>query len=120
MAERSSNSESHTSPETLIATGNSTSSERQVDSDELEFHNSIPPDALTATMDWDPFVANTTRRLSGAQRFFWWNKYWDYGTGISVGLFVYLFSACIPCSIRKGRTGWWPPAAGAIRTASRT
>jgi predicted dehydrogenase len=66
--------------------------ERPVDSDELVFRNSIPPDASTSTIAWDRFVANTTPRPFDAQRFFWWHNYRDYGTGIPGDLFVHLFS----------------------------
>jgi predicted dehydrogenase len=66
--------------------------ERPVDSDELVFRNSIPPDAAPSTIDWERFVANTTRRPFDAQRFFWWHNYRDYGTGIPGDLFVHLFS----------------------------
>jgi predicted dehydrogenase len=66
--------------------------ERPVDSDELVFRNSIPPDASSSTIDWERFVANTTRRPFDAQRFFWWHNYRDYGTGIPGDLFVHLFS----------------------------
>jgi predicted dehydrogenase len=66
--------------------------ERPVDSDELVFRNSIPPDASAATIDWERFVANTTRHPFDAQRFFWWHNYRDYGTGIPGDLFVHLFS----------------------------
>jgi predicted dehydrogenase len=66
--------------------------ERPVDNDELVFRNSIPPDASPSTIDWDRFVANTTRRPFEAQRFFWWHNYRDYGTGIPGDLFVHLFS----------------------------
>jgi hypothetical protein len=78
--------------------------ERPVDSDELVFRNSIPPDASSATIDWDRFVANTTRRPFDAQRFFWWHNYRDYGTGIPGDLFVHLFSG-VALRARLGRTG---------------
>ena len=66
--------------------------ERPVDSDELVFRNSIPPDASASTIDWVRFVANTTHRPFDAQRFFWWHNYREYGTGIPGDLFVHLFS----------------------------
>ena len=66
--------------------------ERPVDSDELVFRNSIPPDASPSTIDWERFVANTTHRPFEAKRFFWWHNYREYGTGIPGDLFVHLFS----------------------------
>jgi predicted dehydrogenase len=66
--------------------------ERPVDTDELVFRNSIPPDASPSTIDWDRFVANTTRRPFNAQQFFRWHNYRDYGTGIPGDLFVHLFA----------------------------
>src|ERR1700683_2204010 len=66
--------------------------ERPVGSDGRGFCRSSPPDASAATIDWDRFVANTTRRPFEAQRFFWWHNYREYGTGIPGDLFVHLFS----------------------------
>ena len=53
----------------------------------------IPADASKETVDWDRFVANTTRRDFDPLRFFRWRNYRDYGTGVSGDLFVHLFSS---------------------------
>lgn len=53
----------------------------------------IPADASTATVGWDRFVENTTKRPFDATRFFRWRNYRDYGTGVSGDLFVHLFSS---------------------------
>lgn len=53
----------------------------------------IPADASPATVGWDTFVANTTKRPFDATRFFRWRNYRDYGTGVSGDLFVHLFSS---------------------------
>ena len=66
--------------------------ERPVDNDELVFRPTIPLDASMTTIDWDRYIANTTKRPFDAQRFFWWHNYRDYGTGIPGDLFVHLFS----------------------------
>jgi predicted dehydrogenase len=53
----------------------------------------IPADASTATVDWDTFISNTTKRPFDATRFFRWRNYTDYGTGMAGDLFVHLFSS---------------------------
>ena len=53
----------------------------------------IPADASPANVDWDAYIANTTKRPFDATRFFRWRNYRDYGTGVSGDLFVHLFSS---------------------------
>ncbi len=56
------------------------------------FQASIPPDASTSTVDWDRYLANTTKREFDPARFFRWRCFRDYGTGVPGDLFVHLFS----------------------------
>lgn len=53
----------------------------------------IPEDASPETVDWNRYIANTTKRPFDAMRFFRWRNYLDYGTGMSGDLFVHLFSS---------------------------
>jgi len=53
----------------------------------------IPPDGSENTVDWERYIANTTKRDFDPLRFFRWRNYKDYGTGMSGDLFVHLFSS---------------------------
>ncbi len=53
----------------------------------------IPDDASLKTVDWERYVATTTKRPFDPLRFFRWRNYLDYGTGMSGDLFVHLFSS---------------------------
>lgn len=53
----------------------------------------IPQDASPKTVDWNRYIANTTKRDFDPLRFFRWRNYRDYGTGMSGDLYVHLFSS---------------------------
>jgi predicted dehydrogenase len=52
----------------------------------------VPPDASTATCDWNTFQGRAPKTEWDPHRFFRWRCYREYGTGVAGDLFVHLFS----------------------------
>src|ERR1700730_6469032 len=52
----------------------------------------MPTDASPSTVDWDRYIAGTTRKPYDPKKFFWWRNYRDFGTGVAGDLFVHLVS----------------------------
>ena len=53
----------------------------------------LPKDASPATIDWDRFTANVSKRPFDAQRFFTWRNWWEYGNGIAGDLMSHLWDS---------------------------
>lgn len=53
----------------------------------------LPTDASPKTVDWDAFIAGTTKGVFDATKFFRWRNYKEFGTGVAGDLFVHLLSA---------------------------
>jgi predicted dehydrogenase len=57
-----------------------------------EIHE-LPKDASPATIDWNRFTANVTKRPFDAERFFRWRNWWEYGNGIAGDLMSHLWDS---------------------------
>lgn len=60
---------------------------------EPQWRYPIPADASPQSIDWETFIAPTTRRPFDAMRFFQWYCYWDYCGGIATDLLVHSLDA---------------------------
>ncbi len=62
----------------------------------------MPPDASTATVDWERYIAGMPTMPYDAKKFFWWRNYREFGTGVAGDLFVHLLSGTHVITDSKG------------------
>lgn len=62
----------------------------------------MPTDGSPQTVDWDRYIAGTTKIPYDAKKFFWWRNYRDFGTGVAGDLFVHLLSGIHVITDSKG------------------
>ncbi len=63
---------------------------------------SVPPDASTATVDWDRYLGGLPKRPFDPLQFFRWRNYKDFGTGLAGDLYVHLLTGLHVVTGAKG------------------